>query len=93
MALSYAAYFRTAQDNLKSVVDFLLSEKMICGGFNCRSNSSGAIHSSLHSTLLVLGGIIEYKLNGYKYRISKLEQVKTESQELSLASCQLFRDW
>lgn len=90
MALNYAAYFKTAQHNLESVIDFLLTEQMNDGGFNCLSNSTGATHSSLHSTLSVLEGILEYQRNGYTYRLKELEKAKTESQEFILLH-KLFR--
>ena len=60
------------------------------GGFNCRSNTSGAVHSSLHSTLSVLEGIFEYQENGYSYRLAELKQVAKESQEFILMH-KLFR--
>lgn len=90
MVLNYAAYFRIDQDNLKSIIDFLLTEKMEDGGFNCLSNTVGATHSSLHSTLSVLEGITEYQSNGYNYRSKELEKAKIESQEFILMH-KLFR--
>lgn len=90
MVLNYAAYFKSNQDKLKSLVDFLLAEKMNDGGFNCLSNSTGAIHSSLHSTLSVLEGILEYEKNGYNYRLTELKKAKRESQEFILIH-RLFR--
>lgn len=90
MVLNYAAYFRVDEQALMSVIDFLLAEKMNDGGFNCRSNTTGAIHSSLHSTLSVLEGILEYQKNGYTYRLKELEAAKNESQEFILIH-HLFR--
>ncbi|MBL0049123.1 MAG: hypothetical protein IPP32_13645 [Bacteroidetes bacterium] len=84
MVLNYAAYFRVEEACLKSVVDFLLNEKMNDGGFNCLSNRSGATHSSLHSTLSVLEGILEYERNGYTYRLKELLKAKNESHEFIL---------
>jgi len=72
MFLHYASYFSTAADKLESVVDFILSQIMPDGGFNCMSNRSGAVHSSLHTTLSVLEGITEYERNGYPYRLDEL---------------------
>lgn len=90
MVLNYACYFNLKEDFLKSVVDFLLSEKMKDGGFNCRRNRQGAVHSSLHTTLSVLEGIQEYERNGYSYRLNELLEAKTESQEFILMH-KLFR--
>ena len=84
MFLNYASYFRTDESKLQSVVDFILSQIMEDGGFNCRSNRSGAIHSSLHTTLSVLEGIEEYQINGYTYRLEELETARKTSIEFIL---------
>lgn len=84
MVLNYAAYFRVKEEQLKSVVDFILSQKMPDGGFNCHSNRKGATHSSLHTTLSVLEGILEYKKNGYRYRLKDLTMASATSQEFIL---------
>lgn len=90
MFLNYASYFGTKEDSLRSVVDFLLSEQMQDGGFNCHSNRNGAVHSSMHSTISVLEGISEYSKNGYKYRLEELQEVASESREFLLQH-KLFR--
>jgi hypothetical protein len=90
MLLNYSSYFNTPKENLKSVVDFLLSQKMPDGGFNCFSNRQGAEHSSLHTTLSVLEGISEYEKNGYTYRLKELIKSKKEAIEFILIH-KLFR--
>lgn len=75
MFLSYACYFGAPSEPLTSVVDFVLAQHMADGGFNCESNRSGARHSSLHSTISVLEGILEYVRQGYAYCAAELEQV------------------
>lgn len=89
MFLNYACYFGTQEEKLKSVVDFILSQKMKDGGFNCRSNRSGAVHSSLHSTLSVLEGITEFEFNSYSYRIHELKNAEASAKEFILQH-QLF---
>ena len=84
MVLNYASYFGAPADDLCSIVDFLLSEHMKDGGFNCQSNRSGAHHSSLHSTLSVLEGIHEYARNGYRYRLDELQTAARRSREFIL---------
>lgn len=84
MVLNYVTYFRADTNLLKSIVDALLSEHMPDGGFNCRSNRSGAIHSSLHSTLSVLEGLTEYEYNGYSYRIKEVKKTIRSSKEFIL---------
>ncbi len=90
MFLNYAAYFRSPEDDLKSIVDFLLTEHMPDGGFNCYSNRKGAVHSSLHSTISVIEGISEYSRNGYGYRLAALQAAAKQSREFLLQH-QLFR--
>jgi hypothetical protein len=84
MFLNYACWFRIDERKLYSVVDFILSQVMPDGGFNCHSNRSGARHSSLHTTLSVLEGIEEYKRNGYTYCIDDLEEAAKSSREFIL---------
>jgi hypothetical protein len=84
MFLNYASYFGASENDLKSVVDCLLSSQMNDGGFNCQSDRKGAIHSSLHSTLSVIEGILEYSKNGYAYRLMELKKAEEESREFIL---------
>jgi hypothetical protein len=84
MVLNYACYFKQEEKSLRSVVDFLLSQQMPDGGFNCHSNRKGAVHSSLHTTLSVLEGIHEYRSNGYSYRLDALKKAQQESEEFIL---------
>lgn len=84
MFLNYAAYFRMEVADLESIVDFLLSQYMPDGGYNCNSNRIGCVHSSLHTTLSVLEGILEYQQNGYHYRLGKLLHTAETSREFIL---------
>lgn len=84
MFLNYASFFGMPEDKLESVVDFLLNHQMLDGGFNCMSTRSGAVHSSMHTTISVLEGIWEYMKAGYTYRLDELESVKKESEEFIL---------
>lgn len=60
------------------------------GGFNCHSNRKGAVHSSLHSTISVLEGIVEYERNGYRYKLKELKKARFDAQEFILMH-RLFR--
>ena len=84
MFLNYATYFGANENDLKSIVDFILSQKMADGGFNCHSNTIGASHSSLHTTLSVIEGILEYTKNNYSYRQKELQKAEKESREFIL---------
>jgi len=90
MVLNYASYFGADKKELRSVVDFILSQRMEDGGFNCRSNRGGATHSSLHTTLSVLEGIHAYERNNYSYRIEELREARKMSVEFILLH-HLFR--
>lgn len=89
MFLNYACYFKVEAEALRSIVDFIIDQQMGDGGFNCNSNRQGAVHSSLHSTISILEGILEYSPNGYTYRLEELNQIAAESREFILQH-QLF---
>jgi len=89
MFLNYASYFKMDEQRLCSVVDSILNEIMPDGGFNCQTTRSGAVHSSLHTTLSVLEGIIEFQKAGYTYRMNDLQRVKWSAEEFILLH-QLF---
>lgn len=84
MFLNYASYFKIGEAKLEPVVDFILSQIMLDGGFNCRKNRSGAYHSSFHSTISVLEGITEFEQNGYTYRLDELKEAEQSAKELLL---------
>ena len=84
MFLNYACYFGVEEEGLKSVVDFVLAQKMKDGGFHCRSNRSGAVHSSLHTTLSIMEGILEYERWGYTYRLDELKAAQASCLEFIL---------
>lgn len=91
MFLNYACYFNMKEDDLKSIIDFLIHEHMGDGGFNCYSNRRDNVaHSSMHSTLSVLEGISEYEHNGYSYRLKELNEIKQSAVEFLLIH-NLFR--
>lgn len=84
MFLNYACYFKTHQEGLRSIVDFIISEHMPDGGFNCESSRYNPVHSSLHTTLSILEGLQEYFANGYDYRRSELERIAAAAREFIL---------
>ncbi len=90
MFLNYACYFKADEAALRSIVDFVITQHMPDGGFNCNYNRQGAVHSSLHSTISVLEGIFEYRSNGYTYRLAELDRAAAQAREFLLHH-QLFR--
>ena len=90
MFLNYASYFQTNDTDLQSIVDFILAQRMDDGGFNCLRNTSGAQHSSLHSSLSVAEGIQQYAVSGYAYRLPELAEAAASAREFMLRH-RLFR--
>ena len=90
MFLNYASYFGAEERDIESIVDFVIGEQMPDGGFNCQANRKGAVHSSLHSTISVLEGILEYVMNGYSYQVSAFKKIEIEAREFILQH-KLFR--
>jgi hypothetical protein len=60
MVLSVAAYFGLAEPRVDSIADLLISVGMPDGGWNC-DDHRGATHSSFHTTISVLEGLLEWK--------------------------------
>lgn len=90
MFLNYASYFGSPETDLQSIVDFILAQRMDDGGFNCRRNTSGARSSSLHSSLSVAEGILQYAASGYAYRLPELVEAAASAREFMLRH-RLFR--
>lgn len=90
MFLNYASYFQSPATDLQSIVDFILAQRMEDGGFNCLRNTSGAQHSSLHSSLSVAEGIQQYAASGYLYRLPELVEAAASAREFMLRH-RLFR--
>ena len=90
MFLNYACYFQAQEKDLASVIDSLLYEKMPDGGFNCRTTRSGAKHSSMHSTISVMEGLVEYQFAGHQYRLEEVQDAIQSGHEFLLQH-HLFR--
>lgn len=79
MILSLLAYFHYDDERVDNLAEFLLSQQLADGGWNCQS-FKGAKHSSFHTTISVLEGFREYeKLDPKKHsdiRRSQLEGVE-----------------
>ena len=84
MYINYGSYFGMEVEKLKPNIDFILSQRMNDGGYNCMFNRSGARHSSLHSTLSIAEGIQEYIKQGYRYRSEELKESQRSCEEFIL---------
>lgn len=60
MVLSLASYFDVPDSRTNSVATMLLAGNMVDGGWNCE-DVLGATHSSFHTTISVLEGLLEWK--------------------------------
>jgi hypothetical protein len=90
MFLNYAAYFGSPEEDLKSIIDQILSEELPDGGYNCRSMRERVRHSSVHTTISVLEGIQQYHTSGYTYHLQPLLAAAEKAREFLLRH-QLFR--
>lgn len=72
MFLTYAARFRVGTDDLASVVDFLLANRMGDGGFNCRANRARCRVSSVHTTASAIEGLAAYLDAAHPYRAGEV---------------------
>lgn len=86
MSLFFMCYFGIEESKLISVIDFIISQQLPDGGFNCNYNYKkyGAKHSSLHSTVSLIEGINEFLNNGYSYRKDELKRIRAEAIEFLL---------
>ncbi|SMO39621.1 hypothetical protein [Gracilimonas mengyeensis] len=84
MFLNYASYFKSSENKLHSIVDSILNEMMPDGGFNCRTTRSGATHSSLHTTISVLEGFVEFQKSGSQYRKVEIKKARKSAEEFIL---------
>lgn len=84
MILNYASYFLPDHPRLRAIIDFLLHVQMADGGWNCLYRNKETTHSSLHSTLSVLEGLLEFRLTGQKYRITEILSAEKKAVEFLL---------
>lgn len=68
MILNFASYFLPRHSRLVEVVDFLLEVQMPDGGWNCRYLNKQTTHSSMHSTISVLEGLLQFRKSASGYR-------------------------
>jgi alkylhydroperoxidase family enzyme len=61
MVLSILSSFAVDDERLDTVVAHLLGKQMADGGWNCEHRRYGATHASMHTTILVLEGLLGYE--------------------------------
>lgn len=89
MVLNFSSYFSILLPETYKIIDYLLSHQMKDGGWNCLWYKD-AKHSSLHSTLSVLEGFLEFRKIGVKYRESDIISAEKNAIEFILKH-QLFK--
>jgi hypothetical protein len=83
MILNIASYFTPQSNRLKSLVDFLLNTQMKDGGWNCEYLKE-ATHSSLHTTISVLEGLLEFRYAGNHYQLESIQTAEKNGIEFLL---------
>jgi hypothetical protein len=83
MALGFGAYFGMADHQLHSVIDNIMDRQMQDGGWNCM-DAQGAVHSSLHSTVSILEGLLVYRSGGGRYRAGEMMSMEAAGREFIL---------
>jgi hypothetical protein len=84
MILNYSSYFLPEHPELKNIADYLLDVQMADGGWNCQYLNPNTSHSSLHSTLSVLEGLLEFRRTIKRYRTSEIRDAEKEAVEFLL---------
>jgi hypothetical protein len=66
MVLSLSSYFMVNDSRINDLALFIINQQMKDGGWNCQS-FNGARHSSMHTTINVLEGLLEYERRQLKH--------------------------
>ena len=82
MLLTLLSYFRSPDERVHAVAEFLLKEQMADGGWNCQ-RVRGATHASFHTTISVLEGMYEYG-QAYPEQAATLEKAVRKAHEFLL---------
>lgn len=83
MVLNIASYFGEFSTQLDVLIDLLFSLQMEDGGWNCQW-FQGATHSSMHTTLSVLEGLLEYKNRGKGHQLENIKTAEKKALEFLL---------
>lgn len=83
MILNFGSWFLPNHKSLNSIVDYILKTQMNDGGWNCQYYK-GATHSSMHTTICVLEGLLEFTLSENNYRLKEIKAAKNRGIEFLL---------
>lgn len=86
MLLYAFTHFHTEEPRLKLIIDYILTQQLPDGGYNCNYNKPGhhTHHSSLHSTISLIEGLTSYIKRGYSYRREEVLRQRNEAVEFVL---------
>ncbi len=86
MMMNVFCRYEVKEEDIIPMVDYILSQQMNDGGYNCNFNKPGyhTKHSSLHSTTSVIEGFNSFLKNGYKYRKDEIMKQRKEAIEFIL---------
>src|SRR6056297_29818 len=82
MVLSLLSYFNIKDKRVNNLIDYLIDEQMVDGGWNCQRDK-GAVHSSMHTTINVLEGFLDFK-NVSNYRNKEIIEMEKEAHQFLL---------
>ncbi len=83
MFVNFASYFGMTNPQLYGIIDLLLSLQVKNGGWNCEW-FHGATHSSLHTTISVLEGLLEFRRAENDYRKKEIQKAEKRAIEFIL---------
>lgn len=83
MVLNFASYFKVKKNLLLDLIDYLLKLQYKDGGWNC-NHHKGDKHSSFHTTISVLEGLLEFRLAKHDYRIDEIIKAEKKAVEFLL---------
>jgi hypothetical protein len=74
MFISLLSYGKIIDNRINQLIDYILDYSMCDGGWNCLWNHQRNPHiSSVHTTINVLEGLVEYINQNYEYRRSEVK--------------------
>ncbi|MFW6119495.1 MAG: hypothetical protein ACOC80_01125 [Petrotogales bacterium] len=89
MSLGFYAYFNVLDDKYEPYIDYILENQFEDGGWNCRYKE-GTSHSSVHTTINILEGLLEFRKTGFSYRKEEIITAEKRAGEFLLKH-RLFR--
>jgi len=84
MFLMAASYFNAPGEELKRMVDHLLTRRMNDGAWNCEANREATCHSSVHTTISCLEGFLAFSRYWPSYRSEDIRDAMRGGEEFLL---------